>query len=248
MRKVGLAAFENRERSAQQYSNLSTSLIQQQSKELSTQLEVFRSTLEYFAVEHAQEIRTNPSFRSQFAQMCTNIGVDPLASSRQSKKGGSFWASTLGKDVNDFYYELAVKVIQLSRFTRDTNGGLIAVSEIQRRLANSSPPLEVTHDDIKRAVESLKILGNGFGLVEVAGTQYIRSVPSELSSDQSAVLAACEALGFVSVSILGDNLNWDPARSSTVLDEMVRAGVIWVDEQSFETEYWAPSWIEKAGT
>lgn len=247
MRKVGLAAFENRERSAQQYSDLSTSLIRQQSKELSTQLEVFRSTLAYFAVEHAQEIRTNPSFRTQFAQMCANIGVDPLASSRQNKKGGSLWANLLGRDVNDFYFELAVKVIELSRITRDTNGGLIAVSEIQRRLANASPPLDVTQDDVERAVKSLKVLGKGFDLVQVAGTQYIRSVPSELSSDQSAVLAACEALGFVSVSILRDNLSWEPVRSSYVLDDMVRAGVIWVDEQGLETEYWAPSWIEKAG-
>lgn len=249
MRKVGIAAFENRERSAQQYSDLSTSLIQRQSKELSTQLEVFRSTLAYFAVEHAQEIRTNPSFRTQFAQMCANIGVDPLASSRpggNNKKGGSLWANLLGKDVNDFYFELAVKVIELSRITRDTNGGLIAVDEVKRRLANSSPPVDVSDDDIERAVKSLKVLGNGFDLVQVAGTQYIRSVPSELSSDQSAVLAACDALGYVSVSILRDNLNWEPVRSSTVLDDMVRAGVLWVDEHSLETEYWAPSWIERA--
>lgn len=248
MRRVGLAAFENRERTAQQYSDLSTTLIRQQSQELSTQLEVFRSTLAHFAVEHAQEIRTNASFRTQFAQMCANIGVDPLASSRQSTKGGSLWANLLGKDVNDFYFELAVKIIEVCRITRDTNGGLIAVSEVKRRFGNSSPPLDASQDDIERAVKSLKILGKGFELVQIAGTQYIRSVPSELSSDQSAVIAACEALGFVSVSILQDNLSWKQERSSTVLDDMVRAGVLWVDEQSLETEYWTPSWIENIST
>lgn len=246
MRKVGIAAFENRERSAQQYSDLSSTLIQKQSAELANQLEKFRSSLVYFAVEHAQEIRTNPAFRSQFAQMCANIGVDPLTSSRDSNKGkSSMWTSLLGRDVNDFYFEVAVKVIEQSRITKDTNGGILAVSEVKRRLGNAAPPVDVTDGDIERAVQSLSVLGKGFDLIEIGGTRYIRSVQSELSSDQSSVLAACEALGYVSVSILKDNLDWESVRALTVLDEMVRAGMLWIDEQGLETEYWAPSWIER---
>ena len=249
MRKVGIAAFENRERSAQQYSDLSSMLIQKQSAELANQLEVFRSSLAYFAVEHAKEIRTNAAFRTQFAQMCANIGVDPLPSSRDnssSNKGkSSMWASLLGRDVNDFYFEVAVKVIEQTRITKDTNGGILAVSEVKRRLASASPPVDVSDDDIERAVRSLAVLGKGLDLVEIGGTRYIRSVQSELSSDQSAVLAACEALGYVSVSLLRDNLGWEPVRAVTVLDEMVRAGMLWIDEQGLETEYWAPSWIER---
>jgi len=61
--------------------------------------------------------------------MCTAIGVDPLASS--SNKKGNFWAEVLGGTVNDFYFELAVKVVEVCRRTRPQNGGLIAVAEIR---------------------------------------------------------------------------------------------------------------------
>lgn len=249
MKRVGIAAFENHAQTAQQYSDLSHNLLEEQSKELSTQLEVFRSTLAYFAVEHAAEIRTNPTFRTEFARMCTTIGVDPLASSNSnSKKGGSLWASILGKDVNDFYFELAVKVIEISRITRDENGGLISAFAVKARLSRSSPPVDVTIDDIERAVKSLKVLGKGFELVEIAGTKYIRSVPSEMSSDQSAVLEACEAMGYVNISMLRDNLKWEPARSQTILNDMVASGILWVDNQGkVETAYWTPSWIETGG-
>ena len=44
------------------------------------------------------DIRKNPSFRSQFHEMCAKVGVDPLASNK------GFWAELLG--IGDFYYEL----------------------------------------------------------------------------------------------------------------------------------------------
>lgn len=64
--------------------------------------------------------------------MCTAIGVDPLASS--SNKKGSFWAEMLGTSVNDFYFELAVRVVEVCRRTREENGGLIAVAEVKDRI------------------------------------------------------------------------------------------------------------------
>lgn len=247
MRRVGIAAFENKQRSAQQFSDLSVSLNQQQSEELAYQLEVFRSSLAYFAVEHAKEIRSIPSFRAKFAQMCANMGVDILASSRDSGsgKGKSLWSNLIGKDVNEFYLEVAVKVIEQSKLTRDTNGGFLKVSEVKKRLAKSTPPLELNDNDIEQAVKSLRILGKGFDIIEIVDVPYIRSVQSELSTDQTSVLAACETKGFVTVMHLRDNLSWEPVRSVTVLSDMVAAGILWVDEQGIETEYWAPSWIEK---
>lgn len=44
------------------------------------------------------DIRKNPAFRSQFHDMCSKVGVDPLASNK------GFWAELLG--IGDFYYEL----------------------------------------------------------------------------------------------------------------------------------------------
>ncbi|ANB13279.1 ESCRT-II subunit protein SNF8 [Sugiyamaella lignohabitans] len=244
MKRVGLAAFDTKHRAA--FDDLSSNILQEQVEQLNTQLSVFQSALAYFAVEHAADIRNNPEFRAEFSRMCTTIGVDPLAGS-SSNNQGSLWANMLGKDVNDFYFELAVRVIEICRLTRDTNGGLISVSEMKTRLADKSQlrPIEVTEDDIERSVKSLKSLGRGFELVQL-GTHkkmMIRSVPSELSNDQTVVLGACEALGYVTVTMLHDNLGWIHVRSRTVLGDMVAAGLLWADTQGVETEYWAPSWL-----
>ena len=46
---------------------------------MSSQMELFRKNLEEFASKHKEEIRKNPQFRKQFQEMCSSIGVDPLA-------------------------------------------------------------------------------------------------------------------------------------------------------------------------
>jgi ESCRT-II complex subunit VPS22 len=43
-----------------------------------------------------------------------------------------FWAEVLG--VGDFYYELAVQVVEICLRTRASNGGLIYVREMRDRL------------------------------------------------------------------------------------------------------------------
>lgn len=45
--------------------------------------------------------------------------VDPLASNK------GFWAEVLG--VGDFYYELAVQIVEICLATRSVNGGLMAL-------------------------------------------------------------------------------------------------------------------------
>lgn len=70
--------------------------------------------------------------------MCNAIGVDPLISSNTKKGGqggtGSFWSQMLGGSVNDFYFELAVRVVEVCRETRAENGGMMAVDEIAKRV------------------------------------------------------------------------------------------------------------------
>lgn len=69
--------------------------------------------------------------------MCSAIGVDPLASSSGAGSkdgGGSFWAQLLGGSVNDFYFDLAVKVVEVCGATREENGGLIGVKELKDRI------------------------------------------------------------------------------------------------------------------
>lgn len=69
--------------------------------------------------------------------MCSAIGVDPLASSSGAgvrDGGGSLWSQLLGGSVNDFYFELAVRVVEVCGETREENGGLIGAKELKERI------------------------------------------------------------------------------------------------------------------
>ena len=136
---VGLAAFDRSRITSAQYASHGSSLRSSHSTSIATQLSVFRSLLQNFAQTHAKDIRSNPNFRAEFARMCAAIGVDPLASSSgaSGKEGGSFWAQLLGNSVNDFYFELAVRVVEVCGATREENGGLIGVKEVKDRIMST---------------------------------------------------------------------------------------------------------------
>lgn len=146
-RGVGLGAFVNRSQTTQSYATHGANLRSNHLTSLQTQLSVFQSLLHTFALEHGSTIKSDPAFRAEFARMCNAIGVDPLAASNvrgKAKKGlglvsgptegGSFWTQILGGDVNDFYFEVAVRVVELCRETRAENGGLISVQECRTRV------------------------------------------------------------------------------------------------------------------
>ncbi|KAK4235257.1 hypothetical protein C8A03DRAFT_36902 [Achaetomium macrosporum] len=245
---VGLAAFDRSRLTSAQYASHGSTLRSTNAQALETQLAVFRSLLQQFAQTHAKDIRSNPTFRAQFARMCAAIGVDPLASSSsssQSSGGASIWAQLLGRSVNDFYFELAVRVVEVCSETRGENGGLIELRKVRERIMRGrmEGAPEITEDDILRAVGTLKPLGSAYSIIKVGSKPYIRSVPKELNTDQSAVLEAAQVLGYVSVSMLMANLNWIRARAETVLEDLVGEGMLWVDKQSAEWEYWSPSFM-----
>lgn len=98
-------------------------------------------------------------------------------------------------------------------------------------------------DDILRAVESLKPLSGGFDIIKLGTKQMIRSVPKELNHDQATVLEAIQILGYVSVSMLQANLQWERARAKAVIDDLVSDSLVWVDAQSEEKEYWSPAFM-----
>ena len=251
MRKgVGLGALTRNTQTSQQFASHGQHLQKSHIDELTTQLAVFQASLSQFSRTHAKDIRSNPAFRAEFARMCTAIGVDPLASS--SNKKGSFWAEMLGTSVNDFYFGLAVRVVEVCRRTRKANGGLIAVAEIRDRIMRQDESIggggggsDVSEDDVLRAVDALKPLCSGFAVIDLGRRQMVRSVPKELNTDQSTVLEAIQVLGFVTHSMLRANLGWDGARAQTVVDDLLSDSLIWVDDQADEKEYWAPSFIKK---
>jgi ESCRT-II complex subunit VPS22 len=144
-RGVGLSAFSRNTITSSQYAAHGSQLRSTHLSSLQTQLSVFQQLLHQFSITHAKDIRSNPSFRAEFARMCNVIGVDPLASSHTSRSssasgkdggggGASIWAQLLGGSVNDFYFELAVRVVEVCRDTRQENGGMIAVGDVKQRL------------------------------------------------------------------------------------------------------------------
>jgi ESCRT-II complex subunit VPS22 len=271
-RGVGLGAFVNRTQATQSYANHGANLRSTHTSSLQTQLSVFQTLLHNFALEHSSTIKSNPTFRAEFARMCNAIGVDPLAASNVKGKNGrktlgdgaSFWTQIMGGDMNDFYFEVAVRVVELCRETRNENGGLIGVEECRTRVgkgraigsglevteyaAESQTPYDrltnhgfrILSDDILRAVKALEPLGSGFSIILVGSKQYIRSIPKELNTDQATVLEVIQVSGYVSVSMLQINLNWEKARAETVMDDLLADGLVWVDLQSAEEEYWSP--------
>jgi len=133
--------------------------------------------------------------------------------------------------------------------TREENGGLIGVKEVREKIMKTRVEggAEITDDDVLRAVRSLVPLGSSYSTVLVGHKLYIRSVPKELNTDQSAVLEAAQVLGYVSVSMLMVNLRWPRARAKTAIDDLVSESMLWVDKQCREWEYWSPGFMLEAG-
>ena len=254
-RGVGLGAFQNRTNLSSSYASHGAALRSTHLSSLQTQLSVFQSLLHTFAVQHGDKIKKEPQFRAEFARMCNVIGVNPLAgsnlkeSNKRSGKGGkgSWWSQILGEDVGDFYFGLGVRVVEICRESRGENGGLLAVEEVKGRVRTGRAiggGMEVSDDDIQRAVKSLEPLGSGFSIITVGNKNMIRSIPKELNTDQSTVLEAIQVLGYVTVSMLEDNLLWESARAETVINDLLADSLVWVDAKAQEREYWSPAQLK----
>ncbi|MCJ1306648.1 hypothetical protein MMC25_000291 [Agyrium rufum] len=284
-RGVGLSAFQNRTNLSTSYASHGAALRSTHLSSLQTQLSVFQSLLHTFALQHGDKIKKEPQFRAEFARMCNVIGVDPLAASNVNAGGGAksgagkggWWSQILGEDAGDFYYGLAVRVVEVCQLTRGENGGLLGIEECRARIRKGraiGSGMEVSEyvatiemsrilsqimssetiilptvyfsfsDDILRAVKSLEPLGSGFSVIKVGSKQMIRSVPKELNIDQSTVLEVIQVLGYVTVSMLEDNLNWEAARAQTVIEDLLADSLVWVDAKTREKEYWSPAFIK----
>ncbi|KAF1948052.1 vacuolar-sorting protein SNF8 [Clathrospora elynae] len=259
-RTPGLSSLTSRGLQNHHYTTHGATLRTRNADSLSTQLSVFQSLLHNFALTHSKDIRANPAFRAEFARMCSALNIDFLASSYHrgdgkgssgggTGTGGSIWAQLLGGSVHDFYFNLGVLIVEECRSTRSENGGLISVSDLAVRISHSQRiggSIEVSDDDIKRAVDSLAPLGSCFSIMTIGHRSLIRSVPKELNTDQSTVLEAIQVLGYVTVSMLQLNLNWARPRAHAVVEDLMADSLVWVDAQAGENEYWSPAFITAA--
>ncbi|XP_023018287.1 vacuolar-sorting protein SNF8 [Leptinotarsa decemlineata] len=238
-RGIGLGAIKKNKLEQERYRDKGNEIQESQFEQMTKQMEVFKTNLEEFASKHKNEIRKNPEFRKQFQEMCASIGVDPLSS------GKGFW-SVLG--IGDFYYELAVQIVEVCLATNAKNGGLIGLDELRTKLirarGQSKSHQEITKDDLIRAAGKLKVFGNGFNVIPMGKDKYmVQSVPGELSMDHSTILQQAEKnQACLSVSYLQKNLNWETERSRNALEHMVNQGLAWIDLQSSQDKlYYFPS-------
>jgi len=236
-RGPGIAGLHKNVQAKKQYEVVADNIASLQTAQLQEQLKVFKDNLADFAQKYKKDIKKDPEFRMHFQVMCQKTGVDPLASNK------GFWAELLG--VGDFYYELAVQIIEVCLTTRAQNGGLIEISDLRQYLSKKRGPnaQQISEDDIQRAITKVKILGSGFDLLTVGAKKMIQSVPCELNIDHTAILVLAQEHGFITVSQIVKELNWNLGRIDTVLNLLLQEGMAWIDKQSSEIQYWFPSLI-----
>ncbi|XP_066954642.1 uncharacterized protein lsn isoform X2 [Macrobrachium rosenbergii] len=156
----------------------------------------------------------------------------------------SFWCEMLG--VGDFYYELGVQIVELCVATSHRNGGVLSLEEVIRKLNHRRrQDNQISGDDIVRAVKKLRILGSGMEVVATGSSQFIYSIPGELSMDHTTVLQLAEKNGHMTVASAASDLGWTHERVSRTLDHLLRIGVAWRDDQDRPTSYWFPAFFQQ---
>ncbi|CAG9858270.1 unnamed protein product [Phyllotreta striolata] len=238
-RGIGVGAIRKERLTQERYRGKGNEIQENQFEQMTKQMEVFKTNLEEFATKYKNEIRKNPEFRKQFQEMCSSIGVDPLSS------GKGFW-SVLG--IGDFYYELAVQIVEVCLATTAKNGGLISLDELRTKLikarGQSKTHQDISKDDLIRAAKKLRIFGSGFNVIPMGRDRYmVQSVPGELSMDHSTILQLAEKnSAHVSNSQACKELNWEEERGKKALEHMVNQGLAWIDSQHpQEIQYYFPS-------
>lgn len=236
-RPVGLAALQKDKQRLELFQQKGTTLAKEELDKLSKQMGEFRTNLEKFAQKYKKDIRKNGDFRREFQKMCAISGVDPLRSST------NFWCKLLG--VGDFYYELAVQIVEVFLSTNHKNGGIMTIEELRTRVLASrnvkSDTDSITAEDILTAIRKLKSLGSNIREIPSKGSYIIHSTPAELNSDHICVTQiAHSSNGCVSCSSLVNNLSWSEERARKVLDELIMEGIVWVDNpgENKETLHW----------
>jgi ESCRT-II complex subunit VPS22 len=259
MRKgAGISGLSRHTAATSSYATLSTSISASQVTSLETSLASFREALLTFSRQHRDDIRADPAFRHQFTKMCSVLGVDPL-SGPTSGRGGGFWG---GLGLGEWSYELCVQVVDVCVSTRAGNGGMIEMNDLIRRVGKmrglSTGPSTTTvgkgkgeiisREDVIQAIGLLKPLA-GYSVVPVGGIDFVRSVPRELDTDQSALLViAAKTGGRLTESHIRKELGWNDVRARQALeDSVMREGLGWVDEQDSERSVWLIASVEFEG-
>ncbi|KAG0006389.1 Vacuolar protein sorting-associated protein SNF8 [Entomortierella chlamydospora] len=267
--QIGAMAYNERLKATNEsYQRVGQTISDNQLEQLNSQLETFRANLENFARQHRKDIQKDPVFRMHFQKMCANIGVDPLASSK------GFWGELLGvgdfyyelgiqiidvclstRALNGGLMELSEvkRRVERMRGIRDNKAPSSTSSNTHSNnfsnkwtsISNKDTSMEVTEDDVLRAIKTLAPLGSGFQVLQIGDKKMVSSVPRELNRDQSAILALVrDTNGHVNPRLIYERLGWESGRIDTALDTLLEDGLMWIDKQAEPYEYWVPGFFD----
>lgn len=251
-RLVGIGALQKDKQRRELFQQKGSSLAKEELEKLTSQMGDFKSHLEVFAQKYKKDIKRNGEFRRHFQQMCAVAGVDPLRSS------AGFWVKLLG--VGDFYYELAIQIVEVFLSTSHRNGGIMPIGELLQRViasrsvsknANLSSTDSITTEDILEAIKKLRVLGSNIKEIPSKGSYLIQATPAELNSDHVHITqVAHETEGYVSPALLHDKLDWPEERIDKALKELVMESIVWLDDQGpgGEQLYWFPGLKQQVST
>jgi ESCRT-II complex subunit VPS22 len=170
MRRIGIAGIQRQEHKRLEFNKISTRVKQEELEKYRELLAKFQENIKSFSKKYATEIRQEKEFRASFLDICSKIGVDPLSSSK------GVWALF---GLGDYYYELLVKILEITLATSQRNGGLIALDRVWELLGDD----QVSMVDLKKTLNNINVLGNGLELLELNSQIYLGSVPRELNKD-----------------------------------------------------------------
>jgi ESCRT-II complex subunit VPS22 len=128
------------------------------------------------------------------------------------------------------------------------------------QLRRGSNALAIELDDIRRAIEKVKVLGKGFSLVTVGHQKMVLSVPVELNRDHTALLSIAEVhqcplsksilscgwaqgKAYTTKAEISSKYGWPEHRISSALELVLQEGMAWIDSQTGDKDhhYWFPA-------
>lgn len=137
--------------------------------------------------------------------------------------------------MGDFYYELAVQIVEICNSMQEKTGGLIYLDQVLMRInrVRSRFVNEVSLDDCKRAIKKLTIFGSAYTLIRMTSDDeryMIQSLPDEMSTDHIELLKLAESNGGILThqQILTE-LKWDSIRVENGLNFIIKEGIAWLD-------------------
>lgn len=227
-RGVGVSAVKKKNDETKKFQEVGKAMEENRFASIKESIDKFQKSLGDFAEQHRDKINSDPEFRQMFHTMCVSIGVDPLSSNK------GFWADVLG--VGNFYFELGIIVTQICLQTRSQNGGIMSMKELVQRLNNKKNLRKVGNEDVKRSIEKLSVLGNGFRLLNCAnGECLVVSVPIELNHDNEDIMTAAQETGYVTCDMMQNMCGWSADRFHIAINPMLHEGIVWVDDYQGKT-------------